>query len=808
MSLFKTKKKTIVDATAVRVIEDQFLPEPLVGATMEAIRGGDDFTKVLMEMALNGSFRNFENMYKYAEKGKNNGGYTYGLPNVNLKTNYDGYDILRGILQAQHPSAIDVEYVHFRPPSNFHLFWQYLFEDADYRHTYQLLGDLSAEKGRWVFLEKVIATQNKAIDAPVREENSGGNWENFTSNTVIGSPVPSSEDLLFGTDPADDPYAINLNQAFMSQIILREVREGPTETDGVEYHYVWADLDGTVHRESRFLDLSSYDFGNEYYQAKYSVMEQGVETWYYWTYSVLQGLYPTLDAVFEKPEYVDPGTFFPIVVFRDNKEDRSVDATEADPEAVNSDEFITTTKLLDYIGVDYASLGKQINENPDIGDVEQVAMIMAVQLNSQEPVEIDYLHRFFNSLYDKLPEAAKTNLYGLTTELSNADYRTSTNSAFADESYVWNFWDNNYASHFSFDGMSRRLVAGELAPDPDGLYGLVGAVTNELAVIDGVNYSFLTGGWSEDIEQTQHVLRKQITPHVYEEIRIINAKMRYHVIDGKSAVSLPDDDNIFLIMLDHDICKDINTVDRTKLYHRSLHLIFFSFVIQKTKWYESSIFKFVLVAIAIVIAVITIQPQIASVIASVVTGGSVTYALLIWLVKKLVLGFVIGLVLNEVVKELGLEESFIIAALLVAVSFLLPEVDTDTTLTGVMQHLTAENLLMAGTMLIKSVEEVLALEFQDLATAMEELERLQEEAWEELDDVSELLYSNSNLLDPFGFIGTAPAFIPGETPDGYIARSIHTGNIGVKSLEIIENFVDESLKLPTLANESGEFIYG
>jgi hypothetical protein len=44
----------------------------------------------------------------------------------------------------------------------------------------------------------------------------------------------------------------------------------------------------------------------------------------------------------------------------------------------------------------------------------------------------------------------------------------------------------------------------------------------------------------------------------------------------------------------------------------------------------------------------------------------------------------------------------------------------------------------------------------------------------------------------------------GEKPDEYYARTIHSGNVGLESMNIVQNFVDISLRLPTMQETAGD----
>ena len=78
---------------------------------------------------------------------------------------------------------------------------------------------------------------------------------------------------------------------------------------------------------------------------------------------------------------------------------------------------------------------------------------------------------------------------------------------------------------------------------------------------------------------------------------------------------------------------------------------------------------------------------------------------------------------------------------------------------------------------------------------------------EELQKIQELL-DPKIALDPFSFIGKTPLLIAGESPEGTFTRTIHSGNVGARQYDFIQNYVDISLRLPTVNDTLGDTFYG
>jgi len=64
----------------------------------------------------------------------------------------------------------------------------------------------------------------------------------------------------------------------------------------------------------------------------------------------------------------------------------------------------------------------------------------------------------------------------------------------------------------------------------------------------------------------------------------------------------------------------------------------------------------------------------------------------------------------------------------------------------------------------------------------------------ELEEVSKLL-DMKTLFNPFEFIGQQPLIIWGEKPQDVYNRTVHSGNIGIASLDVIPQYAQQSLTL-------------
>lgn len=760
MGLFSSKKKRFVETSVVRAIEDEFLPSILREAVVEAVFANRDLMGVVQDQALNGRFRNFERMYRWA---RTPGNYAYGLPDVNVRSSDEGFALAQAHLENLLGTPIEIEYLHYRPLNNVHAGFEYISRLWDYDESTNTLTVPGEPATGTYYLKKMVALHDTAVGQEPEPSALGV----FGSGASAGfTPERPSLDGITST---------GLGDLVVGQEVV--VRSGP---EAVEIHWLH-DLDGVLREGFETVDLTNYSEDREYYQAKVRYTDGGSPAVFYWIYDTTTGSDDALNRVFEPADYTSPGSYFPFAVFRSEQENRT--------ENESTPEFQSTAKLLDIIGMDFKEVGESIHENPDIDDIRQAVLLLAVPITTDNEIQVEYLFRYFADIYEKLPPAAQERhprLSMLTDQLVGND-----------TSFALQISDADFSLNISFDKITRQLRAGSI--------GAVGTYTNSQASLQPVQ-TFVPGmqfQTTTPINGRVRYLRKQITPQVYEEIAIENPRFRYPVnIENKKFVEGGADDERLLIPLEFNICKQINVLKREVLYNRSLNFVFNSYVVQKVKWYETGIFKALLVVVGVVIAFAT--GPLGATLAAAASAGASALALT---VVKLVVGFILKslvfqFVFTELVQAIGIEAAAILAvaaALLGGVKALQAG--------ELVSGSTAAKLVQAANGLVTGINGAIKDAFGNLVREAELLAEEQEALQEKLSSAQELLGDPLNI-DPFVFIGEVPMFIAGEAPDAYFNRTVHSGNVGVASLNIIQNFVDISLRLPSIEETAGDFING
>jgi len=284
-------------------------------------------------------------------------------------------------------------------------------------------------------------------------------------------------------------------------------------------------------------------------------------------------------------------------------------------------------------------------------------------------------------------------------------------------------------------------------------------------------------------------IRMQLNEHMFCQFQVRSPRVRYRIYRNKSAEGGAEDDKL-LIPLDRDICQFMSPFDREVLYQRSLHMVYNSHVVQKIRWYESGFFKAVLMVIGIVL--IAMGNPLGKFAIAVEAG---IQAVIVFVIQEIIIGIVLKamafkFLFVQLAKVIGGELLLFIAAIAAIAGIYLDVKDISTFL-----KLTAKDMLFLSNSMVSATQEFISDEYADLISEYDAYFDQADELWKQIEEANKDL--NSFLgLNPDLFIGLQPAFVEGETPEGYFNRTIHQNNPGTESLKLIENYVSMSLLLP------------
>lgn len=747
MGFFDGKIRTRVATTVSRVIEDKLIPNSVKSAVIESLYGDTDLLETLQDNLTKTIAVKAEKVYDYSEKN-----YIFGNPTGEIVSSVIVRTEVETILKTSlgNPN-INVVYVKYGPANLTHIAWLKLVNDYGYKTKTNEITKLP--KGASKSFPKLV---NMILNVPfflmqngTYTEDSLKVWEysaKYRGQFLNDSGRPISNQLF--QELPEWSYTATKASAIIHSSLLEETV--------IAGRFM---IEREVPLDELVIDLSGYDMEADYFHVKYNIGDQE----YFWMYKMGSGTYLDLDTYFEKPNRNKTmGSFYPFIYFRTNKRSMAADK--------NSPEYKSSKKIVDYLGMDFDLITKEIHKNPGIDDVEQAMMVMGVPALSTDPLELKYLFSFFDSLYQ-----FQDNQYRYPSELmySSDDF----NGLRSNEDLKNAFWiqDKKFSMVLNNKGIFKKIRAGSI--------GSRGTCTVEFEYIEvdvkGTdNYGHL------DIYKAyipKFVYRKQTGIATYEEIEVIDLRLSYHIFEDLWTTGIGKEPSL-LVPIDKTILDTFSAKDREYLCARSLHYVFNSRIEQKVSWYQSGAFQFVITAIAVVVGAYLSIPYL---VAQNLAAATFMQAL-IFIRGLIIKAIVSSFILKKVVEVIGIKNSVTLAAILVIASFVSPAANS--TFIGNLSQVALGLLKKAG----ESIQEALKLLGEESTDFMKEIKN----QMKLLEDVNDLLRP-SLVMQPYIFLG--------EKPENYYNRTVHAGNVGALAVTAHLSELERMTRLPTIEDTLGGF---
>lgn len=560
MGIFSSEYETYVGTSVSRVIKDKQLPDSPVTGAIKALFNGGNIPEYIIEELVSGVGVRADRMYDYAAQH-----YTHGMPSGQVFSSTQGKAQIQVILDALEGSPVLLDYCQYGQANHMHMAWMRLIADHGYNTTTNQLGVLTASIGRPVYLSGMHLVVPDAMLA-ILSHNSMEQWGTPASAGYTPASPVNTGAVRF----------LNKKDAVYSDPVATEIKIKVTYS----YETAGSQLPNglyTVLKELKTGEFTitpaGYIASADYFHAKYEV-GGSIK---YQMYRAGAGAYPTLDALFHSPE-IATGSYFPFIYFRFNKASTSVDKTSL--------AYKSSVKLVKYLGMDYEMVASAINQNPQIADVEQAMLVMAVPAKTADLVEMRYLYEYFDVQY-----------YDADVEYESAiaaQISLMFNSAGKPPQSTVVIQDKQFKMALSNSGIYKKRVAGTIGAIDSYASGTSVALIN-LPFTDSL-------GVSSELPQevATHYYRKQIGIGIYDEIEVINLNMMYQIWERYTTTGAGVD-NILLIPIDRAITDAFSPSVREVLYSRSLHYVFNSRTIVETKWYQQTWFQNIILVVAFAI---------------------------------------------------------------------------------------------------------------------------------------------------------------------------------------------------------------
>lgn len=750
MGLFSNKTKVKVNLTVQKLFEKENIPDSARQGLIKGVMSDGSLVGNMLE-ELSGSIGVRANSALAWAK-KNN--YYFGLPDSALRSNIDAKAIVMNVITTNVGQAITPIYYTMGPMNSFHYAWTWLVNTYGYRAETNDLPGISASVGYTCYLKNMIATYTKDSFDFMQETYDMGMVEQL-------GPAPSS-----GYTPSN-PFTYLTGIGPYDKQPTYEVSSVAVE-DYVTITYEFQTSPGVFVERGLTLSLSGVDLTKDFHQARYKKADG---TTGFFTYQQDSGTYPIIDQVFSL-DFKDLGTYYPWVYFRVN--DERV-ASMADITA-----YRHCKKVAGYVGANFDMLDEKVHEDPDIDDVQQSMLMFGLTPGEKDPSCMEYLYKHFDLMFaNAIPPGKKANEL-----IEQFDAFTTS------PSQLQVIQDKVFKMTFQYSGIAKQRKPGKI--------GARGTYTSEYAVVAQDDQSFLTNGplgvsrATVPSAQPAWIYRFQVEDSTFEEIAVYGLRCDYQVHRKKgfgAGATAPE----LLIPIDRSVMRTISIRKKEQVLCNALHFFVSTAIIIKTPWYASGAFKIIMLVVAVVITIMSAGSTWQSIVAAAALGAT---ALTITVISLIITSMAIQYGVKLFVKKFGPQIGIIAAVAAMAVGAY-----------GASSNAAwGETLISVGTAMSSEVSNAFQTAIADIMNDISQFESWAKGQFDSLDDAKEQLGLNQQYvgLEPLEMVYRVPDLRIGEEPQDFYNRTVHSGNIGTISYDLIEFFVDTKLTLPTLADNQQE----
>lgn len=758
MGLFSSKTKITVNVTVQPVFEEARIPNAVQTGVLKYLF--DDITSVsdsINEEIVGSIGVKANNGFTWAKRVD----YAAGIPTSHIKSDIQAQTAVLNTIASNVGQPITSVYYRFGPMNSLHYAWQYLVNTYGYNpQTNELVG-LSATSGGKAYLGNMVATYTKesydfimeTYDSGVLAQLGPSPQSGWTPSKPYTSMAPSGIGPYAG-QPAYEVSAVAVD-------------------DYVTVSYEVALPDGSISIRGLTIPITGIST-EDYHQCRY-VKQDG--TTGFFTYLGGSGAYPGVDALFVM-QYNPLGSYFPWTYFR-------LQNVRVSETPVFAQIYKDAKKWCKYIGVDYDYMDDAVHKDADVEDVAQTILQIAVKPGDQNKDVIQYLFKYFSVLHENSLSQAQ-----MAQNLPDKMLAFSSSP-----SQLIRIMDREFSQTLGYAGISRSRQAGSIGKK--GTYtSHYGLAAQNMQLINSINPTGqeTTTVWTQ---QPAYVYRSQVLDAVYEEIAVFGLRIQYDV-HHKKGYGAGGQDPELLVPVDHSVLRTISAAKREQVLCRAMYMLVNTVIKTKTPWYASSIFKAVLIVVAIVVTVLSAG----SAWSTIVAAASISTAAVFIVIFTMVLQYlIVSYAIKLFVKKFGPRVGLIAAVAAIAIGGYNSAADG--------ASMWGENLVAIGNGLVDESNNAYQLALQDVADDMADFQQWANGQWDSLNDKRDELGLNQQWqgLTGFDFVGLTPQTVWGESPSDFYSRTVHSGNIGVSSYDLVENFHAYKLQLPSL-NETQELMNG
>jgi len=519
--------------------------------------------------------------------------------------------------------------------------------------------------------------------------------------------------------------------------------------ENVNLHYKVDDTDTTP--ANYIFQTGIWTTGN-YFIVLYE--DSAGKTWY-WLYHQGDGTYPSLDENTAAGLYdLDLLPIVPLMKEFENCNDPTA------PEYIAAEDT-TSREILNIVNMDYDLLIEQLNDNPDIEHIQDAFFSFSMNVYSQTQGGLQALFLMFKNFQEN-------------AGISKASYEANPDGASIN---IVRMEEQYFHSVLAFNWATSTEVSGTIAPVGE-FASDVTILPNDTPAEDG------SGGKVNSYMLFQY----QHSAGTYTEIKI-------HGMFGQSVIltvpgvfktytiELSTDEQMrsnFSIPLSLATLEFMDYTARDTVLYESLSLTIYAVDYVHLEWYETKKFMNLVSAALMIISFLILIFS---------WGSAKSVSASLWaLAQQILVQYALKWALTELLIKYGDDDIAKTAIILAYLYF------SGTLGGGGTDFFSAATLLE----LVTAVNISIAVDMSILQDQIEDWTKTKEEKQEEIDAARDFLHSSDSLIDPFDVINVMYTN-PYESPSDFYTRTVHTGNPGVATLSIIENFHDQALQLPELS---------
>lgn len=633
-----------------------------------------------------------------------------------------------------------------------------------------------------------VTNQYNGVTLPGTVTSINKTSETISNNTVTGTPVTETKTAADGTVTKTTTQVVTKNTvSTYNGGVVGNIRmafgqyDWNPATGAIDTTTVLDDRDSGNYNPNAVLKPSGESDvdSTDWFQVYFTWGTGAATRTSYFTYAYGSGNYPDLDGLSDTT-VTDFGKHFPRIYFR-LKGDKIIEDKYA-----NTEEYKTSVKVARKLDMQWVELGNEVyNSLSSLGKIRDVCLFQAVPANTSNDIEIHYLFNFFNTFYNlrkpytlspgtvvaQVPQGATATRP--VTEYDN--YNAHSGSLQKSE-------DGAITMAINTDAIGFKVV--------DGVIGGVGTFASSTGT--GSKTVTYRVGYTNDQGQSQystyygvtpvfyHSYKHQISETQYEEIRVYALEFGAKV-GGKYVWKSKTNENL-MVPLDYAFRKMLSPKKAETLYARATHIYIGTEYTVKSKWYQTGLFKAVVIVVSVVLSWWTAGASM-SLIAVVTAAATAIGAMVI-----------MSLLSKYVFAKLG--GWFAILAVIVAVVAIAYGGYLYLTNTVGPYSITAVQMIAASNVAFQAGQANVNAQIQRYQAQLSALADQQEAAKQKLSDAAELLENNNTITNGIFSSVTAGYIIMGETPLQTYARTLDT-NVGISALNLASMYIQAGKSLPS-----------